>query len=175
MSSSREVSYAVPNSAFKFEIIVCVPGAYTPETMFPNRRKCTRDIRCRSCRNGRFSQTRQKVEFYYSAAPFGRVFFFQFADIWNVFAESCRQVNLMVLLIDEDLPNLFGHREFAQMLTLADTLAIVADGFAFVFQVEAEHFFWVLRGLYWLGRHHRHFAEVTPQPVKTSQDPKEML
>src|SRR5271166_4779671 len=98
-------------------------GVYTPETMFPNRRKCTRDIRCRSCRNGRFSQTRQKVEFYYSAAPFGRVFFFQFADIWNVFAESCRQVNLMVLLIDEDLPNLFGHREFAQMLTLADTLA----------------------------------------------------
>src|SRR5208337_225871 len=30
MSSSQEVSYAVPNSAFKFEIIVCVPGAYTP-------------------------------------------------------------------------------------------------------------------------------------------------
>src|SRR5271157_5792157 len=30
MSSSQGVSYAVPKSAFKFEIIVCVPGTYTP-------------------------------------------------------------------------------------------------------------------------------------------------
>ena len=30
------MSYAVPNYAFKFEIIVCVPGAYAPQTMFPN-------------------------------------------------------------------------------------------------------------------------------------------
>src|SRR5271157_282138 len=37
MSSSQEVSYAVPNSTFKFEIIVCVPGTYAPETMLPNR------------------------------------------------------------------------------------------------------------------------------------------
>jgi hypothetical protein len=37
MSSSQEVSYAVPNSAFKFEIIVCVPGAYTPATMRPKQ------------------------------------------------------------------------------------------------------------------------------------------
>ena len=37
MSSGHGVSYAVPNRALKFEVILCAPGVYAPGTMFPNR------------------------------------------------------------------------------------------------------------------------------------------
>jgi hypothetical protein len=35
----------------------------------------------------------------------------------------------MVLLLHEDLANLFPHRVFAQRFALPDTLAIIANGF----------------------------------------------
>ena len=44
MSSRQEVSYAVPNSAFKFEIIVCVPGTYSPVLAKHTKRFSLEDV-----------------------------------------------------------------------------------------------------------------------------------
>jgi hypothetical protein len=38
------------------------------------------------------------------------------ADIRDVFAERRRQIDLVVLLVDQDLPNLFGERKFSQII-----------------------------------------------------------
>jgi hypothetical protein len=38
----------------------------------------------------------------------------------------------MGLLPHQDLANLLGHRVFAKRLTLADAIAVIANGFAFI-------------------------------------------
>jgi hypothetical protein len=42
----------------------------------------------------------------------------------------------MVLLLDENLPNLLRHRELVQGLALANPLTIVANGFSLIIEVE---------------------------------------
>ena len=55
---------------------------------------------------------------------------------WNALAQSSRQSNLVVLFVDQDLANLFAQSIFSQLLALTDALAIIANGFRLVFEVE---------------------------------------
>ena len=45
----------------------------------------------------------------------------------------------MVLLVAEDLAEVFAEGELVELVGLADAAAVVADGFLLVFEVEAEH------------------------------------
>ena len=47
----------------------------------------------------------------------------------------------MVLLLHEDLTNLFRHRVFSKRFTLPDAIAVIADGFVFVVEIVPEHVF----------------------------------
>ena len=62
-----------------------------------------------------------------------------FCQIGHVFPKSRRQVDLMILFIDENLPDLFGQGVFTQSLTLADALSIIQNCFIFVFKIKAQH------------------------------------
>src|ERR1700722_7958465 len=80
------------------------------------------------------------------------------AHVGDVFAEGGGEVDLVVLFLDEDLADLFGHGEFAEGFALADAVAVVADGFVFVVEIEAEHLLGVFGGFYGLGNDGGHFA-----------------
>src|SRR5580704_5483552 len=73
------------------------------------------------------------------------------AYIRHVLAERRRQVNLVVLLVYENLPNLLRHGKFAEGFTLANPLAVIPDRFILIFQIKAEHFLCLLRSPDWLG------------------------
>src|SRR5689334_5277190 len=66
-------------------------------------------------------------------------------DVWNFFTEGGGQIDLMVLLLHEDLANLFSHRVFSKRFTLRDAIAVIANGFVFIVEIVAEHVFGVLR------------------------------
>jgi hypothetical protein len=66
----------------------------------------------------------------------------------------------MVLLLHQDLANLFGHRIFAQRLALADAIAIITNGFIFIIEIESQHLLCIFRCAHRLGSHRRHFAQV---------------
>src|SRR4029079_6146266 len=68
----------------------------------------------------------------------------------HVDAERCREVDLVFLFVDEDSPDLFGHRELAERLALADALAVVADGFGLVVEIEPKHVFCLVGQLHGL-------------------------
>src|SRR6476619_4084972 len=55
------------------------------------------------------------------------------ANIWDLYAKSSRQIDLMILLLHQDFANLFGHRKLSKPLTLPDASAIIANGFVFIF------------------------------------------
>jgi hypothetical protein len=38
------------------------------------------------------------------------------AEVWDLLAESCGQIDLMVLLLHENIPDLLRHREFADSI-----------------------------------------------------------
>jgi hypothetical protein len=57
--------------------------------------------------------------------------FLSSSHVWNLNAQRGCQINLMILLLDENFPDLFCQREFANPLTLSDPLAIVARPSAF--------------------------------------------
>ena len=59
------------------------------------------------------------------------------ANIGNFFSEGSGQVDLMVLLLHKDLANLLRHREFTKSFALPDAIAIIADGFVFILEIEA--------------------------------------
>ena len=84
----------------------------------------------------------------------------EFAHVGDVFAEGGGEVDLVILFLDKDLADLFGHGEFAEGFALAYALAIVADGLVFVVEVEAEHLLGVVGGFDWLRSDGGHFAEV---------------
>ncbi len=85
-------------------------------------------------------------------------------DIGHVLAERGRKVDLVVLFLRQDLADLFGHRKLAERLALTNAIAIVTDGLIFVFEVEAQHFFRVIRRAHGLGRDGRHLAEIIDLP-----------
>src|SRR6266446_1124481 len=67
---------------------------------------------------------------------------------------------LMVLLLHENLPNLFCHRVFSKHFTLPDAIAVIANGFILIVEIEPEHVFRILRCAHWLGCDGRHFAQI---------------
>src|SRR5262249_43343872 len=81
-------------------------------------------------------------------------------DLGHLAAQRRGQVDLVLLLVDEDLADLFSHRVLAQGLALADAPAVVADGLVLVLQVALEHLPRVLRDTDRLGHDGRHAAEV---------------
>src|SRR5262245_24439516 len=73
-------------------------------------------------------------------------------DVGYLDAQRGRQVDLMLLLVDQDLADVFGHRELPERLALADALAVVADRLVLVLEVESEHVLGLLRRLHRLRR-----------------------
>ncbi len=62
------------------------------------------------------------------------------AHVWLVFAERCGQIDLMVLLLNEYLLDLFSHGELAEPFTLPNSLTVIPDGFVLVVEIEPKHF-----------------------------------
>ncbi len=63
------------------------------------------------------------------------------ASVGDVDVEGVGEVHGVFLFLDDDGADLFAEGEFAEGFGLADALAVVADGFDFVVEVEAEHVF----------------------------------
>ena len=70
----------------------------------------------------------------------------------------------MVLLLHEDLANLFSHCVFSERFTLRDAIAVITNGFVFIVEIVAEHVSRVFRCADRLRTSHRHFAEVIDLP-----------
>ena len=70
----------------------------------------------------------------------------------------------MILLLHEDLANLFRHRVFSKLFTLPDAIAVIANGLVFIIEIIPEHVFRIFRCAYRLGSYHRHFAEIVDLP-----------
>jgi len=66
----------------------------------------------------------------------------------------------MILLLHEDLANLFRHREFSKRFTLPDAIAVIANGFVFIVEIIPKHVFGIFRCAYRLGSYHWHFAKI---------------
>src|SRR5512135_570664 len=75
-------------------------------------------------------------------------------------AQGGRQVDLVLLLVDQDRADVLGHGVLAERLALADALAVVADRLVLVIEVEAEHVLGLFRLLDRLGRDAWHPAQV---------------
>src|SRR5580693_3837058 len=88
------------------------------------------------------------------------------AEVWIFLAQRSGQIDLMVLLLHEDLANLFRHCELSQRFTLPDAIPVIANGVVLIVEIEPQHVFRILRSAYRLGRDHRHFAEVVDLPRK---------
>mgnify|MGYP001235191872 CR=1 FL=1 len=69
-------------------------------------------------------------------------------------------VDLVLLLLSKDLPDLFGHRELAERLALPDPLPIVSNRLRLVVQVELQHLARIGRHAHRLGLRRRHSAQV---------------
>src|ERR1700731_4808495 len=54
----------------------------------------------------------------------------------------------MILLLHEDLVNLFRHRVFSKRFTLPDAIAVIADGLVLVIEIIPEHVFRIFRCAY---------------------------
>src|SRR5438477_1919210 len=82
----------------------------------------------------------------------------------NFFAKSGGQIDLMVLLLDEDLADLFGHGVFSKRFTLRDTITVIANGFVFIIEIVAEHVSRIFGRAHRFGCNRRHFAEIIDLP-----------
>ena len=51
----------------------------------------------------------------------------------------------MILLLHENLTNLFRHCVFSKRFTLSDAIAVIANGFVFIVEIIPEHFFRIFR------------------------------
>ena len=80
--------------------------------------------------------------------------------VGNIFAEGGGQIDLVVLLLHEDLANLFGHGKFSERLALPDSVAVIANGGVFVFEIEAQHLFWIFGCANRLRSDGGHFAQI---------------
>jgi hypothetical protein len=70
----------------------------------------------------------------------------------------------MVLLLHEDLANLFCHRIFSERLALPDAIAVIANSFVFIIEIILQHVFRAFRCAYRLGSNRRHFAKIVDLP-----------
>src|ERR1043166_1772165 len=86
-------------------------------------------------------------------APFGTT-----ADVRDFYAEGGGQIDLMILLLHEDLANLFRHRVFSKRLALSDAIAVIANGFVLVIEIVSEHVFRIFRRAHRFGSDRRHLA-----------------
>src|SRR5579862_3160476 len=68
------------------------------------------------------------------------------AKVRNSFAEGRGQIDLMILLLHQDLTNLFRHGIFSKHFTLPDAVAVIADGFVLIVEIVAEHVLCIFRG-----------------------------
>jgi hypothetical protein len=77
------------------------------------------------------------------------------ADIGNLHAQRRRQVDLVILLIDENLPNQFRHRKFAELFALPNPGSIIPDRLVFALEIKSEHFLRIFGGSNGLGCYSR--------------------
>src|ERR1700747_1046099 len=82
------------------------------------------------------------------------------AKVWNVFAERGSQINLVVLLLHQNLTNLFRHCIFSERFALRDALAIIANGFVFIIEIVSEHVSRFLGCAHRLGRDRWHLPQI---------------
>src|SRR5665811_362900 len=80
----------------------------------------------------------------------------------------------MILLLHEDLANLFRHREFSKRFTLPDAIAVIANGFVFIFEIIPEHVFRVFRCAYRLESRFR-LWRILALPFDSSFELKDRL
>src|SRR5262245_21171412 len=80
--------------------------------------------------------------------------------VWNIDAQSRGEVSLMLLLLDDDLPKVFRDGVFAQGLALPHALAVVADRFVFIVQIEAKHILGFFGDFHGLRRDRWHPTEI---------------
>src|SRR5690349_7127898 len=71
----------------------------------------------------------------------------QLRDVGDVDAERRREIVLVLLLVAEDLAEVFRNRVLAEALRLADAFAIVAHRLVLVVQIEAQHVLRLVRDL----------------------------
>src|ERR1700751_3002247 len=66
----------------------------------------------------------------------------------------------MVLLLHQNLADLFRHRIFSKRLALRDALAIIANGFVFIIEIVTEHVPRIFRCADRLWRDRWHLAQI---------------
>src|SRR3984957_21008674 len=81
-----------------------------------------------------------------------------FIHVRHLDAERGWQIDLVILLLHQDFADLLSHGEFAERLALPDTVAVIANGFVFVVEIEPQHVLGIFRGLDRLRRNGRHRA-----------------
>src|SRR5215471_5965640 len=77
----------------------------------------------------------------------------------------------MVLLLYQDLADLFRHCVFPKRFTLPDAIAVIANGFIFIVEIVPEYILRNFRRAYRLRSDCRHFAEI----VNLSRDDQGMI
>src|ERR1700736_6476864 len=70
----------------------------------------------------------------------------------------------MILLLHEDLANLFRHRIFSKRFTLPAAIAVIASSFVFIIEGVPENIFRIFRCAYRLRSDRWHFAEIVDLP-----------
>ena len=80
--------------------------------------------------------------------------------IRNLDSERGGQINLVILFIHQNLPDLLGHGKPTQSFTLSNPVPVVANGLIFVFQIEAQHLVGIVGGLHRFGLYRGHFAQI---------------
>jgi len=66
----------------------------------------------------------------------------------------------VVLLVEQDLPDMLGDGEFAERFALTDPLAVIADRVGLVLEIGAQHLLGLGGDLDRLRHHRRHRAEI---------------
>src|SRR5680860_588785 len=87
-----------------------------------------------------------------------------FTEIRNVLAQRRGQIDEVVLLLHENLPDLLRHGELVESLALANPLTVVADGFRLILEVEFQHIAGFFRNFDRSWRDARHLAEIVDLP-----------
>ena len=70
----------------------------------------------------------------------------------------------MILLVHENLADLFGHRVLSQLFALANAVAIIADRIILVLQIETEQLTRIFRSLHGLRIYGGHCAQIIDLP-----------
>src|SRR5690349_9143318 len=70
-------------------------------------------------------------------------------------AERGREVDLVLLLLTQDLPQVLCDRKLVARLSLMQAYAVLLDGLGLVVEVRAQHLLLVLRRRHRLWRHGR--------------------